>query len=91
MAFLTVTGGASVVAASDLTKVYGSIPPSGAGISSPLAFSADDAQINGYSSRIGVFNPANCQMLRAIDIGWAAYDSALLVDSTNRVRLAIVY
>jgi hypothetical protein len=84
--FFETTGGTSEVAASNLTKVYGSIPSAGSGPPSPLALSPDDAQgfqINAYSSKIGVYSTANCQMLRAIDIGLVAYDLNLLVDGTN--------
>jgi hypothetical protein len=83
LCFVTSDDGLSVVAASDLTKLYGNIPSATFG---PLAFNADDTQlfqINNHASQITVFNPANGQALRAIDLEVGAYDSSLVVDATN--------
>lgn len=82
LSFVT-SGGLTVLAASDLTKEYGNVPSVTSG---PLAFSADDTQlfqINRSSSGISVFNPADGQLLRTINLELSAYNTSMLVDAAN--------
>ena len=79
--FVTVTGGISQLAASDLAKVYGRIAgPTGG----PVAYSPDETQLfHGAGTKINIYNPANAQLLRAIDLNGNAYESSLLVDASG--------
>ena len=81
LTFITVTGGISQLAASDLTKVYGNIAgPTGG----PIAYSPDGSQLfHTGGTKINIYNPANCQLLHAIDLGGNAYESSLLVDASG--------
>jgi hypothetical protein len=79
----TSSGGLAVLAASDLSKVYGNIPGATSG---PLAFSADDTQLfqtNDNTAQISVFNPANGQLRRTINLEGTANGSGMLVDAAN--------
>jgi hypothetical protein len=79
------TAGSGIVQldASDLTKVYGNIP---AATSGSIAYNADDTQlfeISSSSSQIKIFNPANGQLLRSMDLDGAVYAPSMAIDATG--------
>jgi len=83
LTFVTVSGGLTQISPSDITKSYGNLPGATDG---PSTYSADDTQLYHVTygtSSISIYNPANGQLLRAIDVGQPVSDSGIVIDATN--------